>query len=256
MNTQWHDLLATLNSPTPRYPLNPKFYPFPHSKRLILKSLETSDFYVIPSVILQLNNVIKKDGLVTDASSSVTVQVMASAANLEPVAMDVIQSGLVQLVSTVRMLVIRSIGNVSEFNISEVRTDFDQSWLTDNNDTTCNTNGNLSHITVTLETHHPLTWVRVVVSDTGRLCHLFDDTQSAYAVPGPIRGDEKIYTAGSVTKAIENGRTGVHNERTKRHHGDIHFHHGRSALTPKLKPQPLSKLHQLCKTHLTLQQAK
>ncbi|GFN90788.1 hypothetical protein PoB_001729400 [Plakobranchus ocellatus] len=49
-----------------------------------------------------LNNVTKEDGLVTNASSNVTVQVMASVTNLEPVAMDVIHSGLVQLVNTVR----------------------------------------------------------------------------------------------------------------------------------------------------------
>ncbi|GFN95396.1 U3 small nucleolar ribonucleoprotein imp3 [Plakobranchus ocellatus] len=57
--------------------------------------------------------------------------------------------------------------DVSEFNISGVSTEFDLSWLTDNNDTTCNTNGDLGYITASLDTPHPLTWVRVVVSDTG-----------------------------------------------------------------------------------------
>ncbi|GFO40158.1 receptor-type tyrosine-protein phosphatase kappa [Plakobranchus ocellatus] len=53
--------------------------------------------------------------------------------------------------------------DVSKYNISGGSADL--SWLTDANDTTCNDNG-LESVTVALDTPHPLTWVRVVVSDT------------------------------------------------------------------------------------------
>ncbi|KAK3715488.1 hypothetical protein RRG08_051461 [Elysia crispata] len=39
-------------------------------------------------------------------------------------------------------------------------------WLTDSDDTTCNT-GNTQSVTVTLDTAIPLTWVRVVVTGAG-----------------------------------------------------------------------------------------
>ncbi|KAK3731142.1 hypothetical protein RRG08_055853 [Elysia crispata] len=45
-----------------------------------------------------------------------------------------------------------------------VNGNFNSSWLTDNNDTTCNRE-NLRSVTVTLDTAIPLTWLRVVVSD-------------------------------------------------------------------------------------------
>ncbi|GFO39304.1 reverse transcriptase [Plakobranchus ocellatus] len=51
------------------------------------------------------------------------------------------------------------------FNVSQFTTS-NGSWLTDNDDGTCNNDGNAEPITVTLVTPHPLTWVRVVVSDS------------------------------------------------------------------------------------------
>ncbi|GFO05128.1 fucolectin-related protein [Plakobranchus ocellatus] len=123
---------------------------------------------------------------------------MASVANLEPVEVDVILSGLVQLVSTtdktslvsplnilttppfMSFLPFDRYTDVSEFNISGERTEFDLSWLTDNNDATCNTNGDLGYITASLDTPHPLTWVRVVVSDTAYL----DQFELSYQLNG------------------------------------------------------------------------
>ncbi|KAK3739089.1 hypothetical protein RRG08_064534 [Elysia crispata] len=54
-----------------------------------------------------------------------------------------------------------------------------ESWLTDNDDTTCNT-GNTQSVTVTLDTPIPLTWVRVVVRDAGDL----NQIQLSYQLSG------------------------------------------------------------------------
>ncbi|GFO36844.1 fucolectin-related protein, partial [Plakobranchus ocellatus] len=72
--------------------------------------------------------------------------------------------------------------DVSEFTVTD-ESESDLSWLTDNNDTTCN-NGNVQSITARLNTPHPLTWVRVVVKDTAylnqfQLSYLSDDSQNS-----------------------------------------------------------------------------
>ncbi|KAK3776996.1 hypothetical protein RRG08_001155 [Elysia crispata] len=54
-----------------------------------------------------------------------------------------------------------------------------ESWLTDNDDTTCNI-GNTQSITVTLDTSIPLTWIRVVVSEPVHL----DQIQLSYQLSG------------------------------------------------------------------------
>ncbi|GFO22582.1 hypothetical protein PoB_004908700, partial [Plakobranchus ocellatus] len=59
------------------------------------------------------------------------------------------------------------IPDVSEFTISG-GLGSNPDWLTDNDDTTCN-DENAQTITVRLATPHPLTWVRIVVSDTANL---------------------------------------------------------------------------------------
>ncbi|KAK3759025.1 hypothetical protein RRG08_016530 [Elysia crispata] len=54
-----------------------------------------------------------------------------------------------------------------------------ESWLTDNDDTTCNT-GNTQSVTVTLNMSIPLTWVRVVVRDADGLSQI----QLSYQLSG------------------------------------------------------------------------
>ncbi|GFO46880.1 fucolectin-related protein [Plakobranchus ocellatus] len=68
--------------------------------------------------------------------------------------------------------------DVSEYNISG-GLESDLSWLTDDDDTTCNTD-DLESVTVALDTPHPLTWVRVVVSDTAFL----DQFELSYQLTG------------------------------------------------------------------------
>ncbi|GFN96643.1 fucolectin-related protein [Plakobranchus ocellatus] len=57
--------------------------------------------------------------------------------------------------------------DVSEYNISG-GSESDLSWLTDDDDTTCNTD-DLESVTTVLDTPHTLTWVRVVVNSTALL---------------------------------------------------------------------------------------
>ncbi|KAK3801329.1 hypothetical protein RRG08_049095 [Elysia crispata] len=62
-----------------------------------------------------------------------------------------------------------------------------ESWLTDNDDTTCNT-GNTQSVSVTLDTSIPLTWVRVVVRDAGdlhqiQLSHQLSGSSATLACP-------------------------------------------------------------------------
>ncbi|KAK3762852.1 hypothetical protein RRG08_014176 [Elysia crispata] len=54
-----------------------------------------------------------------------------------------------------------------------------ESWLTDSDDTTCNT-GNIQSVSVTLDTSIPLTWVRVGISDAVYL----DQIQLSYQLSG------------------------------------------------------------------------
>ncbi|KAK3795281.1 hypothetical protein RRG08_055843 [Elysia crispata] len=59
-----------------------------------------------------------------------------------------------------------------------------ESWLTDNDDTTCNT-GNTQSVTVTLNTSIPLTWVRVVVRDAVHLDQIqLSGSSTPLACPG------------------------------------------------------------------------
>ncbi|GFO23024.1 multiple epidermal growth factor-like domains protein 10 [Plakobranchus ocellatus] len=70
--------------------------------------------------------------------------------------------------------------DVSEFSISG-GSGSDMSWLTDNDDETCN-NGNVQPITVRLHTPHPLSWLRVVFRDTAYL----DQFQLSYQIDGSL----------------------------------------------------------------------
>ncbi|KAK3760473.1 hypothetical protein RRG08_049105 [Elysia crispata] len=64
-----------------------------------------------------------------------------------------------------------------------------ESWLTDNDDTTCNTE-NTQSVSVTLDTSIPLSWVRVVVRDAGdlhqiQLSHQLSGSSTPLACPSP-----------------------------------------------------------------------
>ncbi|GFO39310.1 fucolectin-related protein, partial [Plakobranchus ocellatus] len=65
-----------------------------------------------------------------------------------------------------------------QYNVSQITTS-NGLWLTDSDDRTCNNDGNAESITVALVTPHPLTWVRVVVSDSTYV----SDFQLSYRTP-------------------------------------------------------------------------
>ncbi|GFN78804.1 fibrinogen-related molecule [Plakobranchus ocellatus] len=60
-------------------------------------------------------------------------------------------------------------GPACQYDMSEYTVGPDLSWLSDNDPATCNNNDNVQSVTVALDTPHPLTWVRVVVSATVKI---------------------------------------------------------------------------------------
>ncbi|GFO17994.1 fucolectin-related molecule [Plakobranchus ocellatus] len=104
----------------------------------------------IMNATIRPNSVIGQDGLVTDAGSGNTA--------CDP------SNGACSGICDPQWFGPACQYDVSEFTVTG-GSGSDLSWLTDNDDTTCN-NGNVQSITVRLNTPHPLTWVRVVVRDT------------------------------------------------------------------------------------------
>ncbi|GFO07307.1 multiple epidermal growth factor-like domains 10 [Plakobranchus ocellatus] len=72
----------------------------------------------------------------------------------------------------------------------------EMSWLTDNDDTTCNS-GNTQNVTVALDIPQPLTWIRVMVSNSAAL----DQFQLSYQIEG---ADNSYTHNGHVSAKVDN----------------------------------------------------